>query len=130
MSASGAKSGFGTTLSVGGAITEVVSVGGPKQTRTAIDVTHMASDNGYREFIGGLVDGGEVTCELNFIKSVATTLTGFLTAVAQSCTIVLGGSLGTFTFTALVTGYELQSEIDDKVTASLTLKVTGKPVLS
>ena len=130
MAASGAKTGFGTALSVGGAITEVLSISGPGQTRTAIDVTHMASDNGFREFIGGLADGGEVTAELSFLKAVATSLQGFLTSVAQTCTITLPSSLGTISFTALVTGYDQTAAIDEQVKATVTLKVTGKPTLA
>jgi len=131
MAASGAKSGFGTALTIGSAVTEVIDINGPNITRPPIDVTHMASDNGYREFIAGLPDGGEVTFTLNFIKSVATTLLGYFDAATQqSSTIVFPSSLGTITFTSILTGYSVRSTIDQQVTADVTVKISGKPVLS
>jgi predicted secreted protein len=132
MAASGAKSGFGTALTIGGAITEVVDINGPNVNRPPIDVTHMASDNGYREYIAGLSDGGEITFTLNFIKAVATTLLGYFDSSTQqtSSTMVLANSLGTITFTGIYTNYSVRATIDDRVTADVTVKISGKPVLS
>ncbi len=131
MAASGAKSGFGTALTIGSAVTEVLDINGPNITRPPIDVTHMASDNGYREFIAGLPDGGEVGFTLNFLKTVATTLLGYFDAsTQQSCTIIFPSSLGTITFTGILTGYNVKSTIDAQVTADVTVKISGKPVLS
>ena len=39
---------------------DVRSLSGPSMTRAAIDNTHSTSPAGWREFIGGLRDGGEV----------------------------------------------------------------------
>lgn len=80
MPASGAKSGFGTLieLSDGGGtpvftpIAEVVSIKAPGGKRTMIDATHMESPDGCREFIGGLLDRGEVEIGINFINTNAT----------------------------------------------------------
>jgi predicted secreted protein len=80
MAASGAKSGFGTLieLSDGGAtpvftpIAEVLSIKGPSASRDTIEVTHMESPGGWKEFIGGLVEGGEITLELNFVATEAS----------------------------------------------------------
>ena len=131
MAASGAKSGFGTTLSIGSAITELGDIDGPDMKRNPIDVTHMASDNAAREFIGGLFDGGEVSVTVNFIKTVqATLLTQMSSATIQSCSMVLPSSLGTLTFSGLVTGLKPKSAIDDRVVADLTVKVSGLVVLT
>jgi predicted secreted protein len=131
MAASGAKHSAGTTLSVGGSITEVLSIGAPDNRRETIDVTHLGSDNTAREKIAGLIDAGQATAELNFIKTVASTLLGYMdSGTAQSCSIVLSGSLGTLSFNAIVSGVKVIVEVGKPVTVSLTLDVTGKTTLT
>lgn len=127
MAASGAKSGFGTTLTVGGtAVTEIVEIGPPGLERNMIDVTNMGSDNAAREFIGGLLNGGEVSVKLQFKASVATTLVGYFTeSAAKAHILTLPSSLGVFTYNAWIMSYKPQAVIDDKVTADVTFKVTG-----
>jgi predicted secreted protein len=49
-------------------IAEVNSISGPSLSRDTIDVTSLDSTSGYREFIGGFRDGGEVSLEMNFTK--------------------------------------------------------------
>lgn len=46
-------------------ICEIGDISGPGNTRETIDVSTHCSD-GWREFIGGMRDGGEVTFTLNF----------------------------------------------------------------
>lgn len=80
MAASEARSAQGTYFSTGdGAspenfeeLAEVVSIGGPNETADEIDVTHLRSDLGYREFVQSFKDGGELPLELNFIPGNST----------------------------------------------------------
>lgn len=132
MSASSAKVGYGTTLSVAStSMTELIEIAGPGQSASMIDVTHMASDNNYREFIKGLLDGGEVTFKLNFIKSVFSALaTAFEGSTAASCTLTLSNSLGAFAFSAWVQNLSVNPPLDGQVTLDCTLKITGKPTFS
>lgn len=132
MSASSAKVGFGTTLTVGGnSMTEATDISGPGQSASMIDVTHMASDNNYREFIKGLLDGGEVTFKLNFIKTVfSNLLTSFESSSALSCVLTLSNSLGAFTFSAWVQSLSCTPPLDGQQVIECTLKVTGKPAFA
>mgnify|MGYP001586374955 FL=1 len=50
-------------------IAEVTSIGGPTQTSEKIDVTHLRSTSGYREYLPSFKDGGEVACVANYIPS-------------------------------------------------------------
>lgn len=50
-------------------IAELQDITGPGKVRETIDVTTHDSPNGYREFIGGLKDGGEVSFTLMFDPS-------------------------------------------------------------
>ncbi len=90
MSASAARSGYGSVLQLsdnGGtpvytSIAEVLEIGGPNMERNMIDVTHLVSDGGAREFIGGLVNGNEVTIKLSFTKDA--TQTDLITSIADT----------------------------------------------
>src|SRR5690625_7740169 len=54
------------------ALGEVVNIEGGSDDTDLIDVTHMQSPNRRREFIGGLIECGEITVELNFAPKVST----------------------------------------------------------
>lgn len=136
MAASAAVNGFGTTVAYESApstfttIGELLSVTPPPKSRDTIDVTNMSSDNGYREFIGALRDGGESTLTFNYTEAAATLLETLFAADVETFKIVLPGS-STVVFDAIVTEIALDDVvIDDKVGMSMTLKVTGKPVFT
>lgn len=115
-------------------LAEVTNVTPPALARDAIDASHEQSPNAWREFIPGMKDGGEVTIELNFIPGGDSTLraqAAFGQDGAIAAKIVFPDSPGTtWTFDAIVTGFESEAPIDDKMTATLTLKVTGQPSFS
>ena len=113
------------------AVAEVTSVKPPNMARDAIDATHSESPEGWREFIGGLKDGGEVSLELNFVPGAATTalLMAELAAAPGNKQIVFpGGQI--MSFVALCTALEPDAPVDGKMTASVTYKVSGKPTLA
>lgn len=139
--ASNAFSGVGTVFNRGDtessgttftAIAEVNSITGPDMTRDQIDVTSLDSTGGYREFIAGFRDGGEVTLEMNF------TLDGYDGLKAdfedddkRLYQIVLSDTGNTtFEFWGLVTALGLAVPMDDKVTATVTIKISGQVTLS
>jgi predicted secreted protein len=133
-----ARIGHGTTLGLraagdhAGAYTnlgEVTNITPPPVTRDIIDATHMESPEGWREFIAGLKDGGEMSCDLNFVPGSATDDT--LVAMQaeddprdMQITFPNGVIWG---FVAYCTGYEPTAPVDDKMTATATFKVSGKP---
>lgn len=138
MAATTAVSGFGTLLKLKSGtstttIAEVQSVTGPGLSRDTYDVTHMESPSGYREFVGGLVDGGEVSIDLNFLppNSTQTTLRGLITSTAQTWNLVFpDASTTTWTMVAFVTAFEPTAPHDDAMSASATLKLTGPVTFS
>jgi len=108
-------------------IAEINSITGPGMTRDFIDVTSLDSVGGYREYIGGFRDGGEVTLEMNFTSAgYAAMLTDFESADSRNYQIVISDPLDTtLTFAAFVTDLPLTIVPDDKITLSVTLKITG-----
>ena len=67
-------SGFGTRFERGDGgtpetfdlIGEATDISGPEQERDTIEVTSHQSPNGFREWVGGLSDGGEVSFEVRY----------------------------------------------------------------
>lgn len=133
--------GYGASLKVGAttaAITATVTLAGitscppPPFSRDSVDVTHMGSPNGVREFIPGLADFGEISLELNWIPSSATDdvfreLQGEMDARLFEISFTQVTPTVTCSFRAFLTGYEAGVPMEDKMTASVTLKVTGSP---
>lgn len=137
--ATAAIMGAGTIFSVstdGGstytALAEVNSISPPSDNIDIIDATSMDSANRTREFIVGFRDPGNCTLEMNFIPGNAGDQKLIQirdAAVAVYCKIVYPNSV-TWTFLALLTGYEPQVPTDDKMSATVTFKVTGSYTVS
>lgn len=136
--------GYGVTLHVndpdGGTptvadqlVAGVTNVTPPSPTRDIIDTTHAASPDMAREFIVGLIDYGEATFEINWVPGDATDalLAGISLETEpriwmMTFTQITGDP--SVTFDAYLTAYERNAPTEDKMTASITLKVTGAPV--
>ncbi len=113
------------------ALAEVISITPPSSTLDQIDVTHMTSPNRRREFISGLIDGGECSFDMNFVPGstsddrlfeLLTLPVG--TSRRRACRISFPNGV-TWSFNAELTGYEPTVPVDDKMTATVTFKVTG-----
>lgn len=138
-------SAFGTLLKIGdggspesfSTITEVTNIGGPSLSMDTIEVTHHGSTGGWREFVGGLLDGGDVTFEINYDPADSThdASTGLINdmenrTVRNFQLVFPDTGVTTWSFAALVTGFEPSEPIDDKLAASVTLKISGQPTLA
>lgn len=138
--ATAATSSQGVTFkrgnSVGGAstvytlIAEIRSISGPSENAASIDVTSL--DSTAKEFIGGLTDGGEVSFEMNFVGSNAQQqgLRADLDSRAkrdfQLTLNDFGSSQATIcTFTGVVTAFSMKFGVDNQVSASCTIKMSG-----
>lgn len=114
--------------SIWASLGQVTSLTPPALAVDAIDVTHMQTTSGTREFIPGLMDPGECSMEMNFLPgsaSEALILSVLRTKVKLRNTYP-GGE--TSTFDAIITGYAPAVPMDDKMTATLTVKVSGVAV--
>lgn len=138
MPKSQATIGYGTTLEIALAddpntfvyIAETKSHTPPSFTDDTVDVTHMASPNRMREYISTLSDPGESSHEMNYIPGSPTDT--FLSSI-QGKRLV---TRLTFTngrqmiYSAYRSGYEREIPLDEGIGATLTLKVSGEPVLT
>lgn len=125
------RSATGSALSYS-TIAEVNNIDGPNMSRDTIDVTSLDSTGGYREFIPGFRDGGEVNLEMNF------TITGydqmkddFESSSHVHYQIVLADTgATTLEFIGYVTSLGMSTPTDDKVTSSVTIKISGQVTLT
>lgn len=114
------------------AIAEINEIGGPERTRQIREATHLGSEGGYREFITGFRDGGNVTLNMNFTAdSYERFDDDFADDDPRDYRIELPDTDETvIDFKGLVTDTPLSIAVDDKVTVRVTLKVTGPTVFS
>lgn len=125
---SNAFAGVGTVFKRAGvAVAEVNSVTGPNSTRNQIDVTSLDSTGGYKEYIGGFRDGGEVTLNMNFTKSTYGLMQNDFEddALVAYSVVLSDASATTIAFSGFVQNLGFAVPTDDKVTADVTIKVSG-----
>lgn len=94
------------------AVAEVTGVPWPTMTRDTNEATPINSLSGYKEFVSGLKDGGEITVEVNYIPADPTQngATGLISyfegGAAKDMKIVLpDAALTTFNFTGVPTQF-------------------------
>lgn len=140
MAASNALLGYGCVVEVSTSglspdvltpIDEVITISPPTSKSDQIDVTHMQSPNRRREFIAGLTDGGEFSCEMNFVPGGNTDDFLFAiinTPVGQSKRRFIRLSFPngtTWFFQGDLTDYTIAAPVDNKMTATAVFKVSG-----
>lgn len=115
-------------------IGQVVSISGPDGSVPEVDVTHLSSTG--KEYIGGLPDFGNVALEVIFDYATtsnkhAAIYTDFTAQTVSTYQIRLSDSpQTTITFSAYPSQYSLNLAVDDRVGASISLKVSGAPTIA
>jgi hypothetical protein len=121
----------------GNPIAELTKIGGIEITLETIDVTTLTSPDDFREHIGTLFEGGDVSIEGNFIPGdtdgqialmadqLAKTKQSFVTTFPPALIVA------TWSFSALVTKLKVGDfPTAGKIDFSATLKISGKPILA
>jgi predicted secreted protein len=138
------RDGFGTlfqratTLTPGTTfetIANVTNIGGPERTRETIDVTAHDSPGGWMEFLGGLKDGGEISLDINYDPSESThdIDDDFDDTVARNYRIIILPDTDdehTWSIKGIMTNVGDEFPYDDRMQRSVTVKVSGKPILA
>lgn len=131
MTATAATSGYSCTFKKGSTATaEVTNITGPGMSRNMIDATHLTSPDQVKEYIAGLIDGGQVTLDLNWLPTDATQLaflTDFLAGTTQSYSIVWSDAgPTTWAFSGKVQAISPTAPKDDRLSATVTIQLTTK----
>lgn len=131
---------LGTVLKIGstpsaikvGGLTEI---GGIELSADTLDTTTLDSDGGYREFIGGFKDAGEVSlsgyldiAEANGQKKMYD---AFESGAVEDFAIEFPEAVkAKWTFKGVVTGFKTGASLEDLISFESTIKVSGKPTLA
>ncbi len=110
-------------------IAEVTNLSGPTETLELIEATHMESPGARKEYIPSLLDSGEMTFDLNFLPGDANqnALRDDMNARAKTNYQLVWTDLAstTYAFAGYVTNHGKTSQINDKLSAAVTVKITG-----
>lgn len=107
----------------------------PSISRDIVDGSHAQSPEEWREKIGGLKDGGELSFEFNLVPGGASfsslfdelALTGGAEVKNRRIVFPNGYYLQ---FAAIFSGMEGDLPIDDRMTGTANFAVSGKPTLN
>ncbi len=125
-------SGFGTAIgyvdSTGGTVTwfaNVQDVAGPDGKVSDNEKTHMQSPDGYREFVPGLIDAGEVTFTIQYQKAQETAVLALL-RLSKTFWLRFPDGSG-LSFPGYINGFGNKNPMDAVITQDMKVKVAGKP---
>jgi predicted secreted protein len=124
-----AKAGFGATLTFDSAVVgEILELGGIRFERALIDVTNHASAGGYEEnIVAAIIRTGEFAIKCNSVIGDAGQVAVKAAWVAKTAeTVAITFPDGdAFSGSAIVTDYELVSQLEEQIIFNATFKWTG-----
>lgn len=112
----------------------LTSINAPELTADTTDVTALDNKDGYKEFLGGFKDGGEVALE-GFMDGEdagqAAMYDAFEDQARHTCKVVFPEAIGkTWTFQGVVSKFKSgDASLGDALKFSTSVKVSGKPTL-
>ena len=109
---------------------EITAITLPNPQVADVEATHFKSPNRRREYIAGLIEDGEGTFEMNYDPASATDViirAAIADGVTRSYKIVVPDTTADWEVSGdcIVKGYERNVPIDDRMTATLTVRFTG-----
>ena len=113
--------GASTFVDVG----EVVSVGVLDISVDDIDVSSHDSPAQWREFASGMKDGGALQMEVNYDPALHGTIMTALSVERQHKITLTDAGAAVVSFDGYINGFTAQAPHDDKLSASISIKVTG-----
>jgi predicted secreted protein len=110
------------------ALAEVNSISGPGMSRETIEVTSLDSEDGYREYIGGLREGGTIQLSMNFTRANYNLMKAdFESDELQNYKIVIPDTdETTLEFEGFVMELPANFEPGDKITMDVQIQISGK----
>ena len=124
-------------------IAQVRDLSGPSISRNDIEIADRSQTTYYKEYRGGMVDPGSITFDLTWdpisTNSHAQTAgTGLMADLeSENCTLAAFqwqvdgcGGTATMTFDGYVNSFEISAPLEEVLTASVGIKISGKPTLA
>lgn len=125
----------GTKFTIDGtAVGSLTSIAGIEITADSVDVSAMDNTSGYKEYLAGLKDGGEVPFE-GFLdgedEGQAKAYEALNDEKVHKCAIVFPEAIGkTWSFDGIISKFATSAQMNNAITFSAAAKVSGKPVLA
>jgi len=112
-------------------IAEINSIAGPTASVETIDTTALDTVGAYRTFIPSFIDAGEITLEMNFTRDSFESFLDDMNARTTEDWVIgfPDPDNTTYIFQGFVTGQSVAVPTDDKITVTVTIKITGQPTL-
>lgn len=112
----------------------LTSIGGVEINADSIDVSAMDNTTGFKDYLAGLKDGGEVSAE-GFLDGEDSGQDAMYEALndgqQRTFAIVFPDAIGkTWQFNGIVTKFATNAQLGDAVKFSAAVKVSGKPTLA
>lgn len=125
----------GTVIRIGtNAIGDLSSIGSPSITQEEIDVTTLDSEGGFREFIAGFKDPGELNISGFFVPADVGQIAVYEAMESgeiQDFEIIYPPQLGaSWTFQGFVSSFTITAETDEAIGFEATIRVSGKSTLN
>ena len=126
----------GTKFTIDGkAVGSLTNIGGVELSAETSEVTALDNTDGYKEFLGGFKDGGEVSLE-GYLdgedEGQGVMYTAFEDQEEHECTIVFPAAIGkSWAFRGVITKYSAGSaSLNDALKFGGSVKISGKPTLA
>jgi len=111
----------------GTAVPNITDVSVPEVDRDMIDVTVHSTSNEWREFVGGLKDGGTFTIS-GLHSATSNPLAADDDDGSAKAVVVTFSDASTATFDGVLLGYGVSGGIEGALTYSASIKVSGDVV--
>lgn len=121
----------GASPGVYAAIAEVSSIDILSASAETFDTTSHDSPDGFREKVGGLKDGGDLSMEINFDPALHSSLMDLL-GVTRMMRIILPPAAddAEIDFDGIITEISGTAPVDDKLAATVTVTVSGPTTIT
>lgn len=129
-----ATSGGTNGTEVFATISEVRNITGPERGQSLIETTHMESTGAYREYLASLLDAGEINLEVNWteVASQVAIVTDLENRTKRNFQLVFitAAATKTYSFAGFVTKVGQSFAIEQQISASITIKISGQVTVS
>jgi hypothetical protein len=120
--------GFGVTLTGGSTVAEITSLEAGGHKCDFVDVTAADSASAYRVKLPTILDAGQITVEANYTSALATAFKTLMNNKTISAwTVTFPNSVGTWVCSGFVTSFNKKNDVEGKISASITIELTGVP---
>lgn len=138
MPASNAITGYDTAFAIDdGAgtfneLAELIDIKPPNQQSDDVEVTNYKSPNRTKEYIPGLIEPGEMTFDINWIPSDATDqiIQALKTSGAVRAMKITWPNGVTWSWDGYIKGFEPTAPLNDRMTGTVTVKVSGATTIA